>query len=307
MFRVMYPSRDSQGMGTINIASRRWDRPYRERGFWVSGHAAPSFLRLKQSFELGQAEVGLTLYRGTVTWVMNARGPLGPDRPTSDASLHPLMLTDYTGVKFGEDSWALVAVNTSGDKNVIAEGAREANQNVRASIRRDGANVTLSLNGKQVWAGELPLEDGHPGIIASENTTVLVDRFALTAEPAKNPTSFLYTEALVGAAQNLKDWEVVEDTRFRYGVGAISSQPDAMVKWNVEGKSVTLWAPRGPRYGRADLRVNGKRVTRIDFHAENDIPSAPVAGVYFNDAVPRGVTLHAFTGAFPVDALDVAN
>eukprot|EP00039_Didymoeca_costata_P024733 m.11272 g.11272 ORF g.11272 m.11272 type:complete len:702 (+) comp4411_c0_seq1:231-2336(+) len=39
---IMYPSKDQSDVGTINVASRQWDAPYVDEGFWVSAPSADS-------------------------------------------------------------------------------------------------------------------------------------------------------------------------------------------------------------------------------------------------------------------------
>ena len=42
VLRVMFPSRTANAVGTINVASRPWAQPFRQRGFRMSDHHAPS-------------------------------------------------------------------------------------------------------------------------------------------------------------------------------------------------------------------------------------------------------------------------
>ena len=84
---AMFNSRDSKGMGTVNLAQRPWNQPLRPRGFVLSGHEGPSLTCLRQTLQSFQLEATLRV-RGTARLFWDFHAPLGPDKPQSDATLH---------------------------------------------------------------------------------------------------------------------------------------------------------------------------------------------------------------------------
>ncbi len=98
VFQVLFPSRNPQGNGTINLASRPWSRPLRERGFHLTGHQVPSLTLLRCSYREFTLEADLRL-RGTARIMWGYQTPLGPNRPASDATLHPLSLTRHQALE----------------------------------------------------------------------------------------------------------------------------------------------------------------------------------------------------------------
>ena len=307
LFHVMFPSRDSAGMGTINVASRPWDTPFRERGFYVSGHEGLSFVRLKSGGVVHAMAAALDVH-GTVTLAWNAKGPVGPNRPTSGATLHPLMLGDYAGLRLTPTSWTLVTVDAGGTARTLVGGAIETPGRIECALAWDASGAaTLSLHGKETWSGPLPVNGGALGILADAFSNAYIDQFQVTGDLAPTHTMYLHTEAILGAAQNMADWETVEVPHFRYGVGAVSKTPAVRAKWNIEGTAATLWGPRGPGYGSADVYVDGVLQERVNFHADTMEDSQPLLTVAGLDGAGHAVSIRHVEGAIPVDVLEVVH
>ena len=304
IFTVMYPSRDAQGMGTLNIASRPWSKPFREQGFVISGHDGPSlallkrggFVRLEAAFEFG----------GTVTVLLSHRAPLGPNKPTSGSTLHPLTLMDYCGLEFKKSEWCLVNVDPAGVRNEIAKGSLKNDGKVALVVERVEDEIMISVDDTVIWKGLAALQPGALGFLAAGNSFARVSQFAASGTHAL-PVRWLHTEAILDAAQNMADWEErQESTEFRYGTGVVSRKQGLAVKWNVEGKSFTLWAPKGPDFGTADIFTDGVKCGTIDFKAAQTEASSPL---FTKSDLPTGrhaVRLQSVEGVMPVDTLETS-
>jgi hypothetical protein len=304
-FQVMYPSRDSQGMGTINTASRSWDTPYRERGFYVSGHEGPSFVRLKRGGQVDEIAATLDVH-GTVTLAWNAQGPVGPKHPRSNATLHPLMLGNYTGLRLDATSWSLVSVDARGVSQTIATGAHTQSGRIDCAIRwGHGNKATLMLHNKKVWSGPLAKNKGALGIVADPFSNSYIDSFKVRGKASPGRTEYLHTEAILGAAQTMNDWVEVESEEFRYGIGVVSQAGHIEAKWNVIASEARLWAPTGPEYGSADVYLDGELQGRLNFHAETPISSKPMFTFDRLGNKPHSISLHNPKGTIPVDILEV--
>ncbi len=307
MFRVMFPSRDSEGMGTINVASRPWVQPYRDQGFHVSGHEGPSFVRLKQGGTVEKIVATLDVH-GTVTLAWNAQGPVGPNNPASGATLHPLMRGDYAGLRLTPDSWALITVNPEGEATTIAEKAITTPGPLPCAIAWDTeGTATLSIHGEAVWSGALPTNEGALGLVADKFSQAYVTQFAVTGTPAPAHTVYLHSEAQLGAAQRKADWKPVEGPHFRYGVGVVSIAPDVRAKWNVQGRTATLWAPQGPDYGSADVYLDGVPQGRVNFKKDTLENSQPLLTITDLKTTGSAIVIRNIDGAVPVDVLEVVH
>ncbi len=304
IFHVMFPSRDENGNGTINIAARPWAQPLRERGFVVSGHESPSLVLLRRAGPARSLETALQV-RGTAVIVWNAAMPLGPNLARSNATLHPLMTTRFDGLELGPGAWTIVAYNDHGKRSVIAEGTRGPDPSVHLKIAWEADTAQLEIDGVAAWSGALAQGPGAFGIYAGKHSHIRADQFLLTGVSGMPRLTYLYTEALLSAAQSLEHWEEVSDARFRYGAGAVSKADTARAKWNFEGTAVTLYAPRGPDYGAAQLFVDGAPAATVDFRAGAPAASQPL---FVRADLAEGrhtLVLEARQGRFPLDCIEV--
>ncbi len=307
-FTVMFPSRDSSGMGTINLARRPWDTPYRRRSFVLSGHEGPSIARLNKRGPFAHIAAAFTLH-GAAALLLDLCGPLGPDRPASNATLHPLCKSDCTAVEITANSWAVVEIDAAGAPTVVATGDRGGSE--RVSVRIDAGDpdgVAVVIDHDAVWRGPLAGGRGATALWVGSQSWIEVDSFLVggdTCSSAEVP--YLYAEGLLGAAQNMDHWEAREDPAFRYGFGAVS-RPGAGVqaKWNIEGDGFAVWAPRGPQYGRAAVLVDGRTEGEIDYRANAPTRSAELFRTSGLAGERHGVFLRPIEGRIPIDVL-VAN
>jgi hypothetical protein len=70
---------------------------------------------------------------------------------------------------------------------------------------------------------------------------------------------------------------------------------------------MTLWSPRGPEFGKVEIRIDGQRAAIVDLHSSNPEPSRPVwTSEKLSDA-GHAIVLQGVSGVFPVDCLTVGN
>ena len=307
IFNVLFPSRDPDGFGTINLASRPWDQPYNDQGFVTSAHRGPSLALLKQAGVPISIDVTLEA-RGTVRIFWGATMPLGPDEPRSDASLHPLTRTRYQALELSEARWRLVTANDSGEIVATAEGTLAAAEKTTAKLQWDDAGqLSLYFGDAKAWEGPLAATSGAFGLLLEPNSHARVSKFAIDGDLGPATRCYLWTEGILSAAQPATAWEAIKDNpNFTCGVGAISVADGVSAKWNLEGTSLAIHAPRGPEFGRAKIYIDGHLATEINYNAV-----APErSGIQFaagNLGEGRHtVRLEATEGRIPVDLLQVS-
>ncbi len=305
VLHVMFPSRDPRGLGTINLASRRWDRPYLRHGFTLSGHQGPSLTLIKQAYEGFDLEATLEV-RGQASILWGYHAPLGPNRPSADASLHALSLTRFSALELSAQQWRIVQVDDTGTCRAAASGTLALEKHCTVALYHgvDGG-TRLSVNGDEVWRGIIEPVDGAIGLLAGANSHVTVERFAVRGTCKEGRCSYLCTEAILGAGQALGAWRPLEASVFRYGLGAVSQKPQACGKWNVEGTGFSLWAPKGPEYGAADLFVDGLKVASLDFTASEPESSQVLFSQRGLNGTYHAILVRAKDGAVPLDVLEV--
>ena len=381
ILQVSFHSRDPKGMGTVNVAARRWDQPLRKSGFVMSGHQGPSLTLLQRAFAGFRLEARLRL-RGTARLLLDYDGVLGPNSPQSDATLHPLALSRCNAIELSEGHWKVIRFGQSGEQTVLASGQETGQasgatgsstagagtarprellpkvESMGTSPPRPSSNpallsvvvdhkpsgaTSLSLDGRVVWTGELASRgsgvrpssgaaklassgvagppsviegseaaapgDGRTptvlGIAVEPHSHLVVERFAIQGKPQPAVLNFLFSEAILGTGGNRDDWQELRGPEFCYGLAALAKARGARVKWNVEGRQFTLWSPRGPQFGKAQVKVDGRVLADLDFHAEQLTPSGPVwKSLRLNDG-PHAVVLTATDGLLVVDSIEV--
>jgi len=162
----------------------------------------------------------------------------------------------------------------------------------------------------ELWTGAASpaVANSYPGALGlwvEPHTHLRVEQFRLRGEPIAARLDYLGLEALLGAGERPEDWQEQRAAAFRHGLGWISKQPQARVKWNVGGTRLKLWSPRGPDFGEAEIRVDGQRAVVVNLHTEQLAPSLPVwTSGKLPDAL-HGVVWRALSGLLPVDCLQV--
>ncbi len=275
-FTVMFPSRTADNLGTINLAQRRWSQPMRAAGFVMSAHSAPAISPLLTAWRDITIQADCRL-RGTVGLFWGARGPVGPDRCTSDAQPHPLCLADRYILWLSESGWRLERTNRRAEPSELQAGGLTRPDPLRLQIshRRDGA-LRIHCNGKVIWSGELPYQQGFAGWTLQPWSHLECTHFTCDGEPTRLPHELIWTDAILGAGQSEAHWTTVTDSRFRWGMGAVSTGAHSVAKWNFTGTGCALYAPRGPQYGALQAWLDGEPAGRIDLQAREATPSAVV-------------------------------
>lgn len=305
-FQVLFPSREREtGVGTINLAVRPWAEPLRERTFVLTGHAGPSLAILRCAWKRFDLAAECELRGGTARLVWGYRAPLGPDRHSADATVHPKSLTLHRGLEVSAASWRIVSVDGAGAVSALAGGPLSPSpaRSIEMRLEEDG-RFRLAIDREARWEGVLPVEAGPLGWLVEPHTHLSVSRFEVRGpfEPAVLP--WLYVEALTGAGVAMRDSETVESFIFRFGVGAVRKAPGGRAKWNFRGRGFRLWSPRGPDFGSSELTLDGRKVADLDFRAEREEPSRVACEIDDAGDGYHAVVLRSTGGRLVVDSLD---
>jgi hypothetical protein len=308
-FNVLSPSRErGVDLGTINLASRPWAQPIRERGFVHSGHQGPSLALLRCVWKQFELKTDFALQGGMARIMWAYQAPLAPDRHAADATIHPLSLTRHQGLELSADAWRIVSIDAGGKSSIAANGPLQAGTQraVEMKLREDGSAL-VKIDGNVCYEGALPVAVGSIGLLVEPFTNLRVSQFELTGpfEPAVVP--WLYLEALTGAGVDMNDWDVVQSPVYRFGVGAVRKTPGGWAKWNFRGRAFQLWSPRGPELGRCDALLDGKKLVELDLHSDSAQPSEMLLKCDDAGDGYHTVILRSTAGRLSVDSLDVLN
>lgn len=306
IFKVMYPSRDKENRGTINIASKEWNKINRDTGFIFSGHSSPSFTATSKFYDQPSIEASFSYY-GTISFVWNYQAPIGPDYPRADATLHPLMYTSHTRIQLNEKQWLLLYASQDGKTDTLCKGILDKNELYSLKIRHQNQNTFISINNKLLWQGLLKNTNyGHCGLFAMKNSGIDLSLFILSGRNQKGFFNWLYTEGLCNSGSNMKDWEMIENNSlFTYGIGVISKIDTALAKWSFTGTGFDLYCPKMPDLGMAQIIVNGEIVGEINLHAENQEKSAVMYSIRDLTTKKNAIIVKGKNGKIALDYLRV--
>jgi hypothetical protein len=275
----------------------------------MSGHQGPAITLLRRAYNNFKLDTTFRL-SGTLRLLMDYEAPLGPNTPSSDASLHPLMGSRHLALELAPSRWSLFRQDNLGASQSLASG--ELKEQAKRSLRaeRQDDSLKIELDGHEIWAGLLPAahhsaSSGVLGLRLAEQSHVAVDWFRLRGTPKPARIVYLWTDALLGAGESPADWDQKQSASFRYGTGVISKAPGARVKWNVIGRTFSVWCPRGPGYGTVEVRLDGKVSATLNLHAETETASQSVWQVSDLADTFHTVVLVGKSGNIPVDCLEV--
>ena len=289
VFRVMYPSRDERGHGTLSVAARRWEKPVSD-GFTLSGHAAPSVTLLRDAYRDFDLSAAFDLSGGFADILFDFHGVVGADKPESDCGPDPRALNDYTALRVSGAVWTLVR---DGVPALTGRAGRKI-----ASVRLHRRGGTL-----EAWAGDEKLfkidwpAAGAPapvGLRTDQFTVLRVDRFAIDGDPAPAAWRVNDADALLGGGVGDADMTLRDGHRFT----------KCRVKWNVTCARFTLYGLKGPALHRAQLRVDGEPIGVADFSA----PTAGEGEIFASPALeygPHGIELIPMDGEVAVPEMGV--
>lgn len=304
MFHALYPSRHAEGgVGTIGAASRPWATPLRKAGFTFSAHGGGAVSIGRAAYGAFELEAGVRLASGAAQIAWGCRMPLGADG-RADGRPHELSMTRHHGLELTAAGWRLLEAGDAPGVRVIAEGslAPAAVRTVRLSV--GGGRVAATISGKRVWAGALPAAEGPLGLLLEPGAHLTVDRLKVTGVPRPASHAWLYTEAISGAGVAEGAYVVASGARWRWGVGAVCKSGTERVKWNFRGRGFRLWLPRGPRFGRAAVRLDGAPLGEIDLAGPEAASSVALERLRLSDGFHALVVTGLSGEELPVDCLE---
>jgi len=312
LFRIMYPARNTEGVGTINVASRRWDRPY-QRGFWVSGPNAPSLGLILRKYKTFRLECECVA-NGPWRLLWNFRGPLGPDRSAADATISPLTWRDMTTLSFNNGTWRLETIDSDGNKSTSVSGSyRVSSETFKVSLDQRECKAIVTINDEADLPLDVEASGGGIGIVAEKGTCIHVRRFRIDGLAEPGSWFLLPTEGIIGAGNREKEWMMGRDG-FRYGAGYVAyrgvpSEPPhtsegARSKWSFRGTEARVWSPRGPDFGEAEVFLDGESKGRVSLHAATLSASSVVWRSGPLEPGFHALMLVGASGRLPVDCLE---
>jgi hypothetical protein len=304
ILRVLFPSKTDRDIGTISLARRKWNQPFRD-GFVLSAPRGTAIAVLRRQYRTFQLSSSV---RSNGAWALcwQCANPLGSNHHLADSSLHPLTGRSRTEWRIKDGEWQLVRIGSAGDSAKVARGTVRLvpNQEVNLQVQQGPSDAELSINNQRVWTGNLPAEPGRLELLAEPGTVLEVTRFEVGGDFQPSTECWLATEALAGAASAPEEWKPIQHEHFRFGTGFVNATPEARAKWNFWGRGFRLYAPRAPQYGKCEILVDGRDRLSVDLYSRTEEPSSVVAEQRLAGGF-HSVVVRPLQGTIPCDCLEV--
>jgi hypothetical protein len=253
---AMFHCKTAEDRGTVNLARRPWDKPFRDRGFVIS---APNADNVSMTLET-RDDVIIHLAgtaNGPFSILWGHRGPIGPDRPQgAEGTPHSLSKSDCLRWTICEDAWELTEVSADGLTRELASGPAGLGTNeVDATVEHTHEGLTLSLGGILLWSGETSVRSGRVGIVSHAGTVLDVTIFDVIGDHRIETVSLLCTDGTMGSGAAPEDWELVDDPGSRFGIACRAMKPGAVAKWSFEGSAFRVYTTGRDAF---DLLLDGE-------------------------------------------------
>ena len=120
-FYVMFPSKTSKDIGTINLAYQKWTQLFKKQGFVLSGHTEPSISYVKYEFK---KPIIKTIVKNSSDFsiIFDANSPLAPNKITANNGLHDLTSINQKRIEISGNVWKIISIDAHNKKNTVAEG-----------------------------------------------------------------------------------------------------------------------------------------------------------------------------------------
>ncbi len=270
VFHVLFHCLNSRNEGTLNLARRPWDKPYRD-GFALSAPAAPSLALYQRGLSEFLLRARLRC-NGPKILLWNHDAPLGVDKVWHvGGASHTLTLSSCTQFALAEKGWGLRKIAMDGGITPLAggEGVKSKGLDVdEVEVSQEREVLRISVNGALLWEGKVNAQAGSIGFLAEKGTTLFVDKLLVSTEGQPCSKFLLPTDGIAGAGNGEREWTREAHQNYKYGFGYYTVQEDRAAKWNYTGRGFAIWSPRSPQGGVCEVWCDGRKLGDFDQHAE---------------------------------------
>lgn len=303
---VMFPSKDSNDYGTINLAGASWKQLERQRGFNLTANEGNSFSYIKMPVDLKSIDMEFML-EGTMHLVWDFHTPLDIINGWGKFSLNQNDAV-YKEVVISKTGWKINVFDSGKHVRQTVDSGNINNLNLsknNLSLKNVNGKYVLSINNEKCWEGVLPGNPGILGLSLDPHSYLYAERLSVQGRKIKGFVTYGFYRALVGAGNQDRDWVFKKDTMFLYGRGAVSKKDSGFAKWNFDGKGFELFSPKGPMYGSINIYLDGKFLKNISLKNHEEIKSSSIFKFTERGVKEHAVYIESLDGLLPVDCINV--
>jgi hypothetical protein len=302
---VMYPSKDPQNYGTINLAKASWNHLYRNRGFNLTANEGNSFSYIKKVIDVEVIDITFKL-EGTMHLIWDFHSPIDILNGWGKFDLYQNDAA-YKEIVINKTDWKINVLDSGKNIQFVDSGKIKNwnNEKNRLQLKKENGKYILVLNDSQCWEGILKSNPGVAGLSLNPYGYLFADRFVVDGRKIKGSVTYGFYEALVNAGNQDSDWVFKKDSQFLYGRGAVSKKDSSFAKWNFYGKGFELFSPKGPLYGTINIYLDGKLLKKTSIKNSQEIKSSVI---FKSGNLPLGdhaVYIESLDGLLPVDCINI--
>ncbi len=302
---VMYPSKNKQDFGTINLAKASWSKLFRNKGFSLSACEGGSFTYIKKGIDLYTLNMDFELV-GTMHLIWDFQGPLDIENMWGKFSLDRPECS-YSEIIISQTNWQIKRHDRE-QIQLLDSGKFQFQNGVNnLQIRTENGNYFLLINGQKCSKIKQTADHGLIGIMLDPHANLFTSRFDVTGKRTKQKIVYGCKEALLNSGNLNDDWKFMKDPLFRYGNGAISKQRSGFAKWNFEGTEVEIYLPKGPDFSSVIVYIDGFKVGDINLRNNQLLNSSMV---FKSKPLRKGthaIYIESKDGQLPLDCIEVTN
>ncbi len=302
---AMYPSKDKNNYGTINLAKASWNHLHRNRGFNLTANEGNSFSYIKKAIDVEGIDMEFKL-DGTmhVIWdfhtpidVLNGWGKFALEQ--NDA--------DYKEIVINKTDWKINVYDSGKDILHVDSGKIQHWNSTKnkMQLKKENGKYMLVINDVKCWEGILKSNPGIVGVSLNPHSYLFANRLVVDGRQMKGSITYGFYEALVNAGNQDSDWVFKKDTMFLYGRGAVSKKDSSFAKWNFDGKGFELYLPKGPLYGTVNIYLDGKLLKNVSLNSAQEIRSSLILKSTGLSMGPHAVYIESLDGLLPVDCINI--
>lgn len=302
---VMFPSKDSNNYGTINLSRASWKQLQRQKGFNFSANEGNSFTYIKAPNDVESINMEFKL-DGTMHFIWDFHSPLDILDGWGKFSLEQSDAV-YKEIEIKRTSWKIKVFESGKAARTIDSGKIKISEVIKNNLQLKKANgkYILSINNGICWEGVLQNNPGIIGLALDPHSYLYTDCMQIHGRHSKGFVTYGFYRALRDAGNQDSDWVFKKDTTFLYGKGAISKMDSSFVKWNYDGKGFELFSPKGPLYGTINIYLDGVLLKSISLKNPREIKSSVIFKFSKRKIKNHAVFIESHDGLLPVDCIKI--